>query len=318
METVHDTDVGVRGTRADGHARDDRQVHDGRATPDAPARLREDDAARRSTRAWRCPALARHGQRPAPRRVRAAIRAVVLARAARSRRRAVGRDGLLVHTHASEQRDEVALVRSAHRPGQHRVLRRRRAGVAALCASRTACGSTTRSRRCWPSTTSRSLHCPGSNLKLGSGIAPVAEMRARGICVSLGADGAACNNHLDMFGEMRLAATLQAMRLRPGRAARARRAVDGDARRRPRARARRRDRLDRGRQAGRPHPRRRGGAAPGAGARSLLRRSSTRPRPSDVRTDDGRRRGAGRRDGHGGCDASDRRRRSPAASARLR
>ena len=61
------------------------------------------------------------------------------------------------------------------------------------------------------------LHCPGSNLKLGSGIAPVAEMRRRGISVSLGADGAACNNRLDMFAEMRLAATLQAMRRGPGR-----------------------------------------------------------------------------------------------------
>jgi 5-methylthioadenosine/S-adenosylhomocysteine deaminase len=60
------------------------------------------------------------------------------------------------------------------------------------------------------------LHCPSSNLKLGSGIAPVTEMRARGISVSLGADGAACNNRLDMFDEMRLAATLQAMRARPG------------------------------------------------------------------------------------------------------
>jgi cytosine/adenosine deaminase-related metal-dependent hydrolase len=60
------------------------------------------------------------------------------------------------------------------------------------------------------------LHCPGSNLKLGSGIAPVPEMLAQGICVSRGADGAACNNHLDMFGEMRLAATLQAMRVGPG------------------------------------------------------------------------------------------------------
>jgi 5-methylthioadenosine/S-adenosylhomocysteine deaminase len=60
------------------------------------------------------------------------------------------------------------------------------------------------------------LHCPGSNLKLGSGVAPVVEMRARGISVSLGADGAACNNRLDMFDEMRLAATLQAMRKAPG------------------------------------------------------------------------------------------------------
>jgi 5-methylthioadenosine/S-adenosylhomocysteine deaminase len=60
------------------------------------------------------------------------------------------------------------------------------------------------------------LHCPGSNLKLGSGIAPVTELRAKGIAVSIGADGAACNNRLDMFDEMRLAATLQAVRCHPG------------------------------------------------------------------------------------------------------
>jgi 5-methylthioadenosine/S-adenosylhomocysteine deaminase len=41
-------------------------------------------------------------------------------------------------------------------------------------------------------------------------------MRARGISVSLGADGAACHNRLDMFDEMRLAATLQSVRHRPG------------------------------------------------------------------------------------------------------
>jgi 5-methylthioadenosine/S-adenosylhomocysteine deaminase len=62
----------------------------------------------------------------------------------------------------------------------------------------------------------KALHCPGSNLKLGSGVAPVPELRARGVTVSLGADGAACNNRLDMFDEMRLAANLQAVRLGPG------------------------------------------------------------------------------------------------------
>jgi 5-methylthioadenosine/S-adenosylhomocysteine deaminase len=52
-------------------------------------------------------------------------------------------------------------------------------------------------------------HCPGSNLKLASGIAPVPKLLARGVNVSLGADGAACNNNLDAFQEMRLAALIQ-------------------------------------------------------------------------------------------------------------
>jgi 5-methylthioadenosine/S-adenosylhomocysteine deaminase len=52
------------------------------------------------------------------------------------------------------------------------------------------------------------VHCPGSNMKLGSGIARVADLLSRGINVALGTDAAASNNRLDMFGEMRLASLL--------------------------------------------------------------------------------------------------------------
>ncbi len=51
-------------------------------------------------------------------------------------------------------------------------------------------------------------HNPQSNLKLASGIAPVADYLQRGISVGLGPDGTASNNNLDMWEEMRLAATL--------------------------------------------------------------------------------------------------------------
>ena len=52
------------------------------------------------------------------------------------------------------------------------------------------------------------VHCPSSNLKLASGIAPIADCAKYGINIGLGTDGAASNNRLDLFAEMRLAALL--------------------------------------------------------------------------------------------------------------
>jgi 5-methylthioadenosine/S-adenosylhomocysteine deaminase len=51
-------------------------------------------------------------------------------------------------------------------------------------------------------------HCPSSNLKLGSGIAPISSMLKNNVNVGIGTDGAASNNRLDMFAEIRLAALL--------------------------------------------------------------------------------------------------------------
>jgi len=122
----------------------------------------------------------------------------------------------LVHTHASESRDEIAIVKqmsgglsnleylaSLHLASPH------------LCAAHCVWVDD-RDQQLLADHDVKVMHCPGSNLKLGSGVAPVPEMRARGITVSLGADGAACNNRLDMFDEMRLAAVLQSMRRDPG------------------------------------------------------------------------------------------------------
>jgi 5-methylthioadenosine/S-adenosylhomocysteine deaminase len=52
------------------------------------------------------------------------------------------------------------------------------------------------------------VHCPASNMKLASGMAPVEAMAQAGVALALGTDGAASNNDLDLFGEMRDAAML--------------------------------------------------------------------------------------------------------------
>ena len=57
------------------------------------------------------------------------------------------------------------------------------------------------------------VHCPSSNLKLASGVAKIPELLAAGCRVAIGADGAPCNNRLDAFAEMRLAALIQKPRL---------------------------------------------------------------------------------------------------------
>ncbi|MFH1143754.1 MAG: amidohydrolase family protein [Candidatus Eisenbacteria bacterium] len=60
------------------------------------------------------------------------------------------------------------------------------------------------------------IHCPGSNARLGSGIAPLAQLLEAGVAVGLGSDGAACNDALSIPADMRLAAQLQDIAVGPG------------------------------------------------------------------------------------------------------
>jgi 5-methylthioadenosine/S-adenosylhomocysteine deaminase len=122
----------------------------------------------------------------------------------------------LVHTHASESLDEITIVQGMSGGlANIEYLASLRLASPRLCAAHCVWADD-REQGLLAEYGVKVMHCPSSNLKLGSGIAPVAGMRARGITVSLGADGAACNNHLDMFTEMRLAALLQALHRGPG------------------------------------------------------------------------------------------------------
>ena len=116
--------------------------------------------------------------------------------------------GVIVHTHASENRTEIEMVERA--TGMRNVRYLDSLGLAAPHVALAHCVHLDESElEILARTGTHVLHCPSSNLKLGSGVAPVREMLARGINVTLGADGAPCNNRLDMFTEMRTAALLQ-------------------------------------------------------------------------------------------------------------
>ena len=115
--------------------------------------------------------------------------------------------GLSIHTHIHETEDEItdSLTRFGVRPlerlAQLGLLGPHFIGVHAVHLTDTEI-DTLAQFNC------HIAHCPSSNLKLGSGIAPVTQMLQAGVNVGLGTDSAASNNRLDMFAEMRLAALL--------------------------------------------------------------------------------------------------------------
>jgi 5-methylthioadenosine/S-adenosylhomocysteine deaminase len=116
--------------------------------------------------------------------------------------------GVMIHTHASENRSECEIVE--RETGMRNIDYLNSLGIVGSHVVLAHCIHLDNTEMETLAATSTNVaHCPSSNLKLGSGIARVTEMLARGISVSLGADGAPCNNRLDMFTEMRSAALLQ-------------------------------------------------------------------------------------------------------------
>ena len=115
--------------------------------------------------------------------------------------------GAIVHSHAAEHRgerdevraqygkDDVDVLAALGIAGPRAVLAH---GVQLTGAQKKACGKRG----------TRFVHCPSANLKLASGIADVVSMRAAGMVVGLGSDGAPCNNRMDPLTELRTAALL--------------------------------------------------------------------------------------------------------------
>ncbi|MFZ1290727.1 MAG: amidohydrolase family protein [Melioribacteraceae bacterium] len=123
-------------------------------------------------------------------------------------------EGSIYHTHSSENKSEIEAVKQMHNMenieyfdsinilGDHTVL------AHGIHVNEKEIGLLKNSK-------TRIAHCPSSNLKLGSGIADIPRYLKENISVSLGADGAPCNNSLSQFTEMRLASLIQKPRYSP-------------------------------------------------------------------------------------------------------
>jgi cytosine/adenosine deaminase-related metal-dependent hydrolase len=122
--------------------------------------------------------------------------------------------GFHVHIHAAEHPEERDAVRSIH--GQDDVDVLGKWGVRGPRAILVhGVQLTARQIRTLARFDTHVVHCPSANLKLGSGIAPVGSLVQAGVAVGLGADGAACNNNLDGWTEMRHAALIAKLRQGP-------------------------------------------------------------------------------------------------------
>lgn len=115
--------------------------------------------------------------------------------------------GVRIHVHASENRNEIARVREE--TGMENVEWLHEVGLTGEDCVLAHCVHTNEHERALLAETgTHVVHCPSSNMKLASGVAPVRDYLERGINVALGNDGPPCNNTLDPYTEMRQASLL--------------------------------------------------------------------------------------------------------------
>ena len=114
----------------------------------------------------------------------------------------------LIHTHASENQGEIALVEQER--GMRNVTYLKHLGITGENLILAHCiWLDPEEMQILNHTGTKVAHCPTSNMKLASGVARVPELLEAGTCVSVAADGAPCNNNLSIFTEMRHAALIQ-------------------------------------------------------------------------------------------------------------
>lgn len=119
---------------------------------------------------------------------------------------------VMIHTHASENRGEIDLVEKDR--GMRNVVYLHKLGLTGEKLILAHCiWINDEEMKIIAKTGTKVSHCPNSNLKLASGIAKIPELIKMGANVSIAADGAPCNNNLDIFEEMRSAALIQKARL---------------------------------------------------------------------------------------------------------
>ena len=211
MATVHHTDAVFEAARDAGlRATIGKAMMDAPDAPDGPGmpvglreRTRDSlDESARLCETWHGAAGGRLQYAYAPRFALSCTDELLreVARQARAR-------GVRIHTHASENRGEIAEVK--RKTGLDNIEYLHSVGLTGPDVCLAHCiWLNERERALLAETGTHVIHCPSSNSKLASGIAAVPELMEAGISVSLGSDGAPCGNNLDGFLEMRLAALL--------------------------------------------------------------------------------------------------------------